>query len=759
MCRHERTGVNGPVRPQAPVVSDLSEAAAAALGEGGALARAFPGFRPREGQQALAASIAAAVAGRGTLVAEAGTGTGKTFAYLVPLLLAGGKALVSTGTRHLQDQLHGRDLPAVRAALGRDLHTALLKGRGNYVCHHHLGRHLLDGRFADPAMPAKLRRIDLFARTSVSGDRAECTGLAEDDPAWAHATSTRENCLGQECPEIKRCFVFRARREALSADVVVVNHHLFCADLALREDSIAELLPTADAVVFDEAHQLPEAATEFFGEAVSTRQLLDLARDLLRAGLTEARDGADWRALADRLERASRELRLALEAGADAGVPPRFAARRGAAQGPVSRRFSAAQLRSLPQLDDALDELLADLVSVSAIVAGNAGRGPELDRCGLRATELGERLQRWAVALTEDGRAVAPPDDDLVEPAWDDLPVRCDDAPARARPSIGPDLGGALAAGRSARSAGPLGLGAGGDGAPEPLADDPAVVWAEASAQHASLRRTPLSVAAAFGRHRSGPPRAWVFLSATLSVGRDFSHFVDALGLHDARCERWESPFDFARQAALWVPRGIGEASAPGFAARVAQAAWPLVAANRGRAFFLCTTLRAMREIAEALRALDAAHGTGLQMLVQGDAPRPELLERFRAAGAPVLVGSAGFWEGVDVAGDGLSLVVIDKLPFAPPDDPVVKARGEALRRAGRDPFAHDSVPAAAMALKQGAGRLIRSETDRGVLVVGDERLATRGYGRRLIASLPPFTRVLRWEDALAFLPDPRGPD
>ncbi len=723
--------MSGAVHPKASAVSDLSAAVAAALGEGGALARAISGFRPREGQQALAVSIATAVAERGTLVAEAGTGTGKTFAYLVPLLLAGGKALISTGTRHLQDQLHARDLPAVRAALGRDLHTALLKGRANYVCHHHLERHLLDGRFPDPGTPAKLRRIRLFAQTSVSGDRAECTGLAEDDPAWASATSTRENCLGQECADIKRCFVFRARREALMADVAVVNHHLFCADLALREDSIGELLPTADAVVLDEAHQLPEAATEFFGEAVSTRQLIELARDLVRAGLTEARDGADWRALSDRLERASRELRLALEG---TGGAPRPGAGRGAPRGQSARRWSAEQLRALPALDDALDELVADLVSVSAIVANNAGRGPELDRCGLRATELCERLQRWERALLADeaspaARAGAVGDD----PAWDDAPAQdAHGVPVERRQPV---------------------PGADPEAAHAPGTEDAAVIWAETNGPHASLRRTPLSVAAAFGRHRAGPPRAWIFVSATLSIGQDFTHFVDALGLHDARCERWESPFDFARQAALWVPRGIGEASAPGFAGRVAQAAWPLVEANRGRAFFLCTTLRAMREIADGLRELDAAHGTGLQLLVQGDAPRPELLERFRASRAPVLIGSAGFWEGVDVAGDGLSLVVIDKLPFAPPDDPVVKARGEALRRAGRDPFSHDSLPAAAMALKQGAGRLIRSETDRGVLMVCDERLVTRGYGRRLIASLPPFTRVARWEDALAFLP------
>ncbi len=707
--------MSGAPAPTPPTDTDLRAASRDALAADGALARALPGFRPREGQQALAASVAAAVAARGTLVAEAGTGTGKTYAYLVPLLLAGGKAMVSTGTRHLQDQLHGRDLPAVRAALGVDVSTALLKGRANYVCHHHLERHLADGRFPDPGTPVKLRRIHRFAAASASGDRAECTALPEDDPAWAYATSTRENCLGQDCPELARCFVFRARREAMAADLVVVNHHLFCADLALREESVAELLPTADAVVFDEAHQLPDAATEFFGESVSTRQLLDLARDVVRAGLVSAPDGADWRSLADRLERASRELRLAFEAG---GAPSHRGGGRAAGRGAIARRWTAEQLRALPELDDALDTVVADLVSIGAIVANNAGRGPDLDRCGLRAGELCERLQRWSAALLADASA------DRGGPA----PVP--DDPADGVPATDP----------------------GERPGPAP-ADDPAVVWAETGAQHATLRRTPLSVARTFERHRAGPARAWVFVSATLSVGGGFDHFVDALGLHDARCERWDSPFDFARQAALWIPRGLGETSAPGFAHRVAEAAWPLLLANRGRAFFLCTTLRAMREIAERLAELDASEGAGLVRLVQGDAPRAVLLERFRAEPGAVLVGSASFWEGVDVAGDALSLVVIDKLPFAPPDDPVVKARGEACRRAGRDPFSHEQLPAAALALKQGAGRLIRSERDRGVLVVCDERLVTRGYGRRLVASLPPFARVAQWRDALPFLP------
>jgi len=669
------------------IAQALNDSVQQCMGEAGLLSQRLPGFRHRPGQLELAASIAESLSRRDCLVAEAGTGTGKTYAYLVPLLLSGARALISTGTRHLQDQLHARDLPAVKAALGVDVRTALLKGRSNYVCAHHLERALVDGRFTDPSTPGKLRRIHRFAQVSESGDRSECVDVAEDDSAWAHATSTRENCLGQECAHIKQCFVMRARREALVADVVVVNHHLFCADLALRDDGTAELLPNVEAIVFDEAHQLPDAASEFFGESVSTRQLIDLSRDLVRAGLTEARDAADWRSVSDRLERASRDLRLAFDVG---GAQP------------GSRRLNTDSLRAMSGMDDAIDAVSADLVSVSAIVAANEGRGAELDRCGLRATELLERLQRWMGALGAlDGRA----------PVFE-----------------------------------------GDEGHAGPNAD-PSVVWAETHGQHVSLRRTPLSVAAAFGRHRAGASRAWVFLSATLSMGQDFTHFVDALGLQDARCQRWESPFDFARQAACWIPRGIGAATSAGFSQRLASETWALIVANRGRAFVLCTSLRSMRDLAAAFRALDDRQGLGLTWLVQGESPRPILLERFRAAGDAVLVGSAGFWEGVDVSGDALSLVIIDKLPFAPPDDPVVQARGEAMRRDGKDPFTHSQLPEAALALKQGAGRLIRSETDRGVLVLGDERLLTRGYGKRLLASLPPFARVERCEDALQYLP------
>jgi ATP-dependent DNA helicase DinG len=671
----------------------LAEASRAALSEGGALHQHLPGFRPRHSQQALAASIAQALAAREPLVAEAGTGTGKTFAYLVPLLLSGARALISTGTRPLQDQLYHRDLPAVRAALGLDFSSALLKGRSNYVCPHHLERHRQEGRFPDPGIGPRLQRIARFAAVSQTGDRAQCPDVPEDDPAWIWATSTRENCLGQDCPQIQRCFVLKARREALSADVVVVNHHLFLADLVLRDESMGELLPSADAVIFDEAHQLPEIATEFFGEVLSTRQLLDFARDLVRSGLVQAPDGADWRALADRLERATRELRLTLDAPASGGRRPAFPNRSSL---PANRRIALDALRSKAGLLEGLEDLASELVSICAVTANNAGRGPDLDRCGLRATDLLERLQRWMSAFE----------------------------------------------------------------APDPEASqgsDPAVLWVELSPQTASLRRTPLSVAAPFRRHRESLPQAWVFVSATLALADDFHHYTDALGLDAVRCERWDSPFDFSRQAALWVPSGLGEPSAPGFANRLAQAVWPLLCSNGGRAFVLCTSLRGLRDLAQSLRALDSEPAGGqMQWLVQGEAPRAALLERFREARQPsVLIGSASFWEGVDVAGDTLSVVVIDKLPFAPPDDPVLEARAIALKRAGRDPFREEQLPQAALSLKQGAGRLIRSETDRGVLVIGDARISSRGYGRQLLASLPPFCRVASLSEALGFLPGP----
>lgn len=655
----------------AGAASRLAEAVDAAFDADGPLARAAPGFAARDAQRTMARAVAEAIESAQPLVVEAGTGVGKTFAYLVPALLSGARVLVSTGTKTLQDQLFRRDLPRVKAALGSGATVALLKGRSNYVCRYHLRRNLSEGRFERREDIAVLRRIERFAAITTTGDRSDAPAIAEDAPAWALATSTRENCLGQECPDFADCFVFRARQAAQSADVVVVNHHLFCADLSLRDEGIAELLPSVHAVVFDEAHQLPQIATQFFGRSVSTRQLVDFARDLLRAGREEALDAADWTALSAGIEQAVRELRLA------AGRPGRLDARQLRARRPVHDTVEAL-VRAIP----------------GATLERAAERGRELGRLAARATELVERLRDWLDGVYGENEPPASHDDD-----------------------------------------------------PRSLA----IHWAEVHAAGLTLHITPLSVADTFRRHREGAARAWIATSATLSVAGRFDHFTGSMGLDDAKTLRCDSPFEYERRALLYVPSDCGDPASAGFAERVTEAAWPLIEANGGRAFVLCTSLRMVERQAELLAERIARVDCGIELLVQGTATRSALIERYRSSPRPLLVGAASFWEGVDVVGDRLSLVVIDKLPFAAPDDPILAARIEALRRTGRDPFREMQLPAAAMALKQGAGRLIRSETDRGVLMICDERLATRPYGRRILASLPPFRRTRDADEAIAF--------
>ncbi len=694
--------VSHPTQP-----ASLAEASQQALGAQGPFAAALPGYRVREGQLALAGAIAQAISTQGALIAEAGTGTGKTFAYLTPALLSGGRVVISTGTRNLQDQLFERDLPEVVRALGVHAECAVLKGRANYVCRYHLRRNLADGRFARREDIIDLRRIDRYAGVTRTGDRAGAPDVSEDAPAWALATSTRENCLGQECPDLGECFVIKARQAAQRADVVVVNHHLFCADLALRDEGVADLLPTADALIFDEAHQLPEVATGFFGLSVSSRRLVEFARDVLRAGLAEARDAADWTTVSRALEQSVRELRL------QAGDPA---------------RLDAAALRARPALLDAVADAVEQLDGVRALLERSAERGREITRCALRALELVDQLQRWERAVVGP-EAAAPADPDAAPPsAW------AEDAPDALT-----DTTGAEPASRPVMQE-------------DTAADGERIAWAEIGAAGLTLHATPLSVAGTFRRHRAQRPRAWVFVSATLAVSGSFGHFARALGMEDAATHAWESPFDYPAHGLLYVPQGIGEPSGADFPQRVFDAIWPLVTANRGRAFVLCTTLRMVDQLGVRFARHIEQEGSPITLLVQGSAPRAELLARFRQAPAPVLVGSASFWEGVDVRGRQLSLVVIDKLPFAPPDDPVLAARIEVLRRCGEDAFRSLQMPAAAMALKQGAGRMIRSETDRGLLVVCDSRLAERAYGRQLLRSLPPFRRTRSSEDALAFL-------
>ncbi|HEB3534038.1 TPA: ATP-dependent DNA helicase [Burkholderia cenocepacia] len=689
------------------------------FGEGGLLARALDGYRPRTSQIEMARAVASAMeasarrmpepeifetrkrparrlgdpdktagpaaddaaaaesdsdAGDNTLIVEAGTGTGKTYAYLVPAMLWGGKVIVSTGTKHLQDQLFQRDIPTVRNALAVPVSVAMLKGRANYLCHYYLQRTADNGRLPSRQDTAYLQEIVRFAKITKSGDKAELASVPENAPVWSMVTSTRDNCLGQECPHYKECFVMQARREAQQADIVVVNHHLFFADIMLRDTGMAELLPNANTIIFDEAHQLPETATLFFGETLSTTQILELARDTVAEGLSHARDAVEWVKLGGDLERAARDLRLAF------------------ADGQIVR-MSLAQLGDDHPMFGALDALDVALDALASALASQAERAESLGACLRRARELQDLLAGW----------VAP---------------------------------GAAEAAAQADAA------AAGDNAASDSDPNEKVRWVEVFAHTVQLHETPLSVAPIFAKQRAGVPRAWVFTSATLSVRGDFTHYAAQMGLSSRRSMTLASPFDYQSQGLLYVPRNLPQPSSPAFTDAVFDAALPAIEASGGGVFMLCTTLRAVDRIASKLRDVIESRGWNTPLLVQGDASRTELLDRFRAYGNAILVGSQSFWEGVDVRGDALSLVVIDKLPFAPPDDPVLAARLDALTKKGLSPFAVHQLPQAVITLKQGAGRLIRAETDRGVLMICDTRLVDKPYGRRIWQSLPPFKRT-----------------
>ncbi|MDK3022462.1 ATP-dependent DNA helicase [Cupriavidus taiwanensis] len=660
----------------------------------GTLAQAIPGYRPRASQHKMAEAVADAIAQNDSVIVEAGTGTGKTYAYLVPAMLWGGKVILSTGTKNLQDQLFLRDIPTVRHALNVPVSVALLKGRANYVCHYHLERAQAGGRLASRQDAAWLREIGRFIKETATGDKAELASVPENAPVWQMVTSTRDNCLGSECPHYKDCFVMRARKEAQQADVVVVNHHLFFADVVLRDTGMAELLPTANTVIFDEAHQLPETATLFFGETLSTSQLLEIARDTVAEGLSHARDAVDWVALAAPLERATRDLRLAFN---------KDNARLALGQIEADRRIAEPFNETL----DALDAALSDFVEM---LESQAERAESLQQCHRRALELANKLAAWR---TDAAAAPAP------QAAGEGK----DEAEAAPAPSTGPET----------------------------------VRWVEVFSHTVQLHRTPLSIAPIFTRQRDGQPRAWVFTSATLSVKGNFTHYAAQLGLDKDRSLTLPSPFDYAKQGLLYVPRDMPAPQSPQFTDAVVEAALPLIEAAGGRTFLLCTTLRAVQRASDLLYDAFAERGLNLPLLVQGQASRTELLDRFRELGNAVLVGSQSFWEGVDVRGEALSLVIIDKLPFAPPDDPVLAARMEVLQKKGLSPFAVHQLPHAVITLKQGAGRLIRSESDRGVLAIFDTRLVEKPYGRQIWQSLPPFTRTREAATVVRFLESLRG--
>jgi ATP-dependent DNA helicase DinG len=615
---------------------------------GGSLARALKGFVPRRQQLHMAQRVADALEERRTLVIEAGTGTGKTFGYLVPVLLSGLRVLVSTGTRTLQDQLYEKDLPLLSGALGQPVHVAVLKGRGNYLCLHRLQQVQLQ-------QPRIAERIIGWAAVTTTGDLSEVPDFADSHPLWPQITSTRDNCLGTRCPEFGRCHLVKARREAQEAQVVIVNHHLLLADLTLKEDGFGDVLGTADAVVIDEAHQLPDLAMQFFGANCSARGLAQVL-NAVRAEATQPHSG----------------LKFALSAVDDSvsGLTAALPARAGRTP--------------WEQCPPDLTERTLDLAHAMSALAGELEALPEDSTVkGLtgRVSEMATQLTRIAAVTEIDG----------------------------------------------ARSA-------------------------ELGSRGFVLHLLPFEVASRFQGQMQARRSAWIFTSATLSVGEDFSHFTTRLGLAEAETVRIPSPFDFERQSLLWLPEGLPEPAAPDFVSALLEASLPLIDAARGGAFILFTSHRALSEAALRLRALWSARAKRYRLFVQGEAPREQLLRGFREDGDAVLLGTASFWEGVDVKGTALRLVIIEKLPFASPDDPIVKARVEHIQRQGGNPFKDYQLHEAALTLRQGVGRLIRSEADFGVVMIADRRLTTRPYGRKLLAALPPMRRAGSLEEVSQFL-------
>ena len=637
-----------------PTLSDIESA----FSEGGLLSRAIEGFRSRSQQTEMAKTVLDAISKNGLLVIEAGTGTGKTFAYLVPALLSGGKIIVSTGTKTLQDQLYTRDIAAMLRALGISVETALLKGRANYICHYHLERTAREGRLSSREDVAYLRHIERYSRNTQSGDRGGLVEVPEDATIWPLVTSTRENCLGSECPNHKECFVMEARRAAMQADLVVVNHHLFFADLMLKDEGVAELLPACNTVIFDEAHQLPEVASLFLGETVGTSQMIELARDTRLEAAVSAKDFTALPDAAAKLEKGAKDLRLSI-LEADSRLP-----------------ISALD----KDFFSALEALMGSLEALLKLLELQAERSEGLKNCRDRAIELLRRTKNWR-------------DDDSGE----------------------------------------------------------FIRWVEVYSQAMQLNATPMSIAKLFSSQIEARPMSWIFTSATLAVGGDFSHYLEQMGLVDAKTLCLDSPFDYPNQALLYVPEAMPEPNSREHTKAVVDAALPLIAASGGRAFLLFTSLKAMRLAHELLKEAFSEEKLDFPLLLQGEGAKNAMLERFRQLGNAVLLGSQSFWEGVDVRGEALSLVVIDKLPFAPPDDPVLSARIQKINREGGNAFMEFQLPHAVLTLKQGAGRLIRSEEDRGVLMICDPRIISKSYGKRIWRSLPPMKRTRSRADAVEF--------
>ena len=624
------------------------------LGEKGPLAKEISNFQVRPQQQAMAGAVGEAIKNYSTAIIEAGTGVGKTFAYLAPALASGGRIIVSTGSKTLQDQLYLKDLPLVKKALKTSSKTALLKGRANYLCIHRMLRSQSDGRFNDRRSITNIQRIVDWSAITTAGDIAELNSVPRDAEIWPAVTSTADNCLGAECPHYAECHVALARKKAQEADVVVVNHHLFFADLALKEEGFGELLPSANAVILDEAHQLPEIASTFFSDVISSRQILELSRDILAESLANAKDMPNLRDSLRALDKCVADIRLAMDK-----------------PGLREPWYKISSKPAIKKEMQNLDEIMADLIE---IMGHAAERSKELESCN-------ERLELLKIKLEQ----LKTPKENTVQ-------------------------------------------------------------WYETFTRSFSLITTPLDIAEPFKKQLEAWPCAWVLTSATLAVQQSFDHFTQRIGMDKPKELLLDSPFDYWHHALLYAPPNMPEPQQHDFVESVVEAAIPVIEAAGGRTFMLFTSYRALNEAAELLR-----DEIDYPILVQGDSSQADMIEKFRDLGNAVLLGTSSFWEGVDVRGAALSCVIIDKLPFSSPGDPVLEARIKSIRESGGNPFGEYQLPQAVIALKQGVGRLIRDDDDKGVLMICDPRLRTKSYGKTFLASLPRVPRTSKQNDVERF--------
>lgn len=628
-----------------------------AFSEDGLLSSNIQGFRPRAAQLEMAQAVGRAVKFATPAVVEAGTGTGKTFAYLVPALLSGKKTIVSTGSKNLQDQLFNRDLPTIQKALKYKGKVALLKGRANYLCLERLDQVVAMGVLGDKSVLADLSKVSKWHTGTKTGDLSECITIAEDSPILPQLVSTAESCLGSDCPHFKDCYVVQARRRAMEADVVVVNHHLFCADMAVKETGFGELIPEAELIIFDEAHQLPDIASQYFGQSLSSRQLFDICKDTNIVYRTELKDLVQLGKAADHLQKVVQDFRLLM--GTEGTL-----------------RGNLRELFNDQKVVDGLAKVAENIDFLSEVIKKSLGRSETLDKIFERLAEVKVQLKKLS-------------DTTVVGYCY----------------------------------------------------------WYEANGRSFGLHITPLTVADKFGEQLKNQQIGWVFTSATLEVGGKFDHFCQRLGIENAEQLVLQSPFDYANQSLLCVPRYLPDTNKSHTLTELGKMLMPVIEANNGRCFLLCTSYFMMRGLADFLR-----EHSKLSVLLQGETSKARLLEKFVAEQNSVLVATQSFWEGIDVRGDALSLVIIDKLPFTSPDEPLLRARMEDCRLQGGEPFNDIQIPEAVITLKQGVGRLIRDVTDRGVVIICDSRLVMRNYGKTFLKSLPPSTRTRDLNKVIRFL-------